>query len=213
MRSMPDAELSLEGVWRSPPRRWATMRWSSSVISSSSGVSGVGQTMFAESHRAHGSLRSAGSATRCRVSSKPSPRRPLVPDRLCLARYAGNTGLPRASARRERTVAYIRSAFETQPFEYVAFRAPTFTLDGAWVRRPCEALPSEPRSYLWKCVTPSHHLDEELIAARGGPNAGASASASTPSKTWTRRSCPLSSVGREIALTTWRGGAAMPEPS
>ncbi len=65
----------------------------------------------------------------------------------------------------ERTVAYIRSAFETQPFEYVAFYAPTFTLDRAWVVRFCDALRREPRSYPWKCATTLHHLDEDLIAA------------------------------------------------
>jgi radical SAM superfamily enzyme YgiQ (UPF0313 family) len=65
----------------------------------------------------------------------------------------------------ERTVAYIRSAFETQPFDYVAFYAPTFTLDRPWVLRLCDALRSEPRSYPWKCATTLHHLDEELIAA------------------------------------------------
>jgi len=67
----------------------------------------------------------------------------------------------------ERTLAYIRSAFEAQPFEYVAFYAPTFTLDRAWVLRLCDALRNEPRPYPWKCATTLHHLDKELIAAMG----------------------------------------------
>jgi anaerobic magnesium-protoporphyrin IX monomethyl ester cyclase len=64
----------------------------------------------------------------------------------------------------ERALAYIKQSFETMPFEYVAFYAPTFTLDRAWVRRLCAALREEPRRYPWKCATTLHHLDATLIA-------------------------------------------------
>lgn len=67
----------------------------------------------------------------------------------------------------ERTVAYIRESFELRPFEYVAFYAPTFTLDRRWVERLCEALKSEPCSYPWKCATTLHHLSAPLIASMG----------------------------------------------
>jgi len=62
-----------------------------------------------------------------------------------------------------RTVDYIRDSFANQPFEYVAFYAPTFTLNKHWVRELCAALRAEPRSYSWKCTTTVHHLDEELV--------------------------------------------------
>jgi anaerobic magnesium-protoporphyrin IX monomethyl ester cyclase len=63
-----------------------------------------------------------------------------------------------------RTVDYIRESFTRQPFEYVAFYAPTFTLDRKWVRELCAALRAEPRPYSWKCATTLHHLSEELVA-------------------------------------------------
>ncbi|WP_329576565.1 radical SAM protein [Kitasatospora sp. NBC_01250] len=65
----------------------------------------------------------------------------------------------------ERTVDYIRDSFTRQPFEYVAFYAPTFTLNRSWVRDLCTALAAEPRRYPWKCATTLHHLDEELVEA------------------------------------------------
>lgn len=79
----------------------------------------------------------------------------------------GMQGLKERRLSVERAVAYIRAAFEAQPFEYVSFYAPTFTLDRAWVLRLCDALRSEPRPYPWKCATTLHHLDEELVAAMG----------------------------------------------
>lgn len=65
------------------------------------------------------------------------------------------------------TLGYIRDAFTRQPFEYVAFYAPTFTLDKRWVRELCAAFREEPRSYRWKCTTTLHHLDEDLVRAMG----------------------------------------------
>jgi radical SAM superfamily enzyme YgiQ (UPF0313 family) len=78
--------------------------------------------------------------------------------------------VPPMQGRRERrlsvirTVDYIRDAFARQPFEYVAFYAPTFTLDRAWVQELCRMLRTEQRRYPWKCATTLHHLDAELIA-------------------------------------------------
>jgi anaerobic magnesium-protoporphyrin IX monomethyl ester cyclase len=62
-----------------------------------------------------------------------------------------------------RTVDYIRDSFTRQPFEYIAFYAPTFTLDKRWVRELCTALRAEDRTYPWKCATTTHHLDEDLV--------------------------------------------------
>ena len=45
----------------------------------------------------------------------------------------------------------------------MAFYAPTFTLDKAWVRQICAMLRAEPRRYPWKCATTLHHLDEALV--------------------------------------------------
>ncbi|HEU5160821.1 MAG TPA: radical SAM protein [Streptosporangiaceae bacterium] len=69
-----------------------------------------------------------------------------------------------------RAVDYIRTCFAEHPFEYVAFYAPTFTLDRPWVRGLCAELTGAPRRYRWKCATTLHHLDEELVAemARAG---------------------------------------------
>ncbi|GAA4441539.1 hypothetical protein GCM10023148_48740 [Actinokineospora soli] len=67
----------------------------------------------------------------------------------------------------ERAVDYIRDAYTKQPFEYIAFYAPTFTLDRKWVRELCAALADEPRRYHWKCATTLHHLDADLVARMG----------------------------------------------
>ncbi|HET8662497.1 MAG TPA: radical SAM protein [Micromonosporaceae bacterium] len=64
----------------------------------------------------------------------------------------------------ERTVGYIRDSFAAHPFEYVAFYAPTFTLDRRWVHQLCAELRAQPRPYQWKCATTLHHLDEPLVA-------------------------------------------------
>ncbi|HXR72536.1 B12-binding domain-containing radical SAM protein [Actinocrinis sp.] len=70
----------------------------------------------------------------------------------------------------QRAVDYIRDSFADHPFEYVAFYAPTFTLDRRWVRELCRLLSAEPRRYPWKCATTLHHLDEDLVRtmAAGG---------------------------------------------
>ncbi|MFE4924871.1 B12-binding domain-containing radical SAM protein [Streptomyces sp. NPDC056661] len=67
----------------------------------------------------------------------------------------------------ERTVDYIRAAFAEHPFEYVAFYAPTFTLDKRWVRQLCSTLIAEPRRYPWKCATTMFHLDEDIVRQMG----------------------------------------------
>ncbi|MGK5627804.1 B12-binding domain-containing radical SAM protein [Streptomyces sp. URMC 123] len=69
-----------------------------------------------------------------------------------------------------RVVDYIRRSFADHPFEYVAFYAPTFTLNKRWVLELCDTLDAEPRRYPWKCATTMHHLDENLVArmARAG---------------------------------------------
>lgn len=70
----------------------------------------------------------------------------------------------------ERVLSYIEESFAAHPFEYVAFYAPTFTLDREWVVRLCESLVERGSRYPWKCATTMHHLDEELVAlmARSG---------------------------------------------
>ncbi|MFP5023492.1 B12-binding domain-containing radical SAM protein [Pseudonocardia phyllosphaerae] len=63
----------------------------------------------------------------------------------------------------DRTLDYIRTSFENFPFEYVAFYAPTFTLDRKWVRDFCLAIRAEPRRYPWKCTTTLHHLNKSMV--------------------------------------------------
>ncbi|MFB6566367.1 B12-binding domain-containing radical SAM protein [Streptomyces noursei] len=62
---------------------------------------------------------------------------------------------------------YIRDSYAHHPFEYVAFYAPTFTLDRRWVRQLCERFIEGPVSPQWKCATTVHHLSEELVALMG----------------------------------------------
>lgn len=62
-----------------------------------------------------------------------------------------------------RTLSYIERSFATLPFEYVAFYAPTFTIDRRWVVELCEELVRRGSPYPWKCATTVHHLDEELV--------------------------------------------------
>jgi anaerobic magnesium-protoporphyrin IX monomethyl ester cyclase len=62
------------------------------------------------------------------------------------------------------TVRYIVESFETAPFEYVSFYAPTFTLNRKWVLDLCEMLERQERCYPWKCATTLHHLDEGLVS-------------------------------------------------
>ncbi|MFF5468219.1 B12-binding domain-containing radical SAM protein [Streptomyces achromogenes] len=76
-------------------------------------------------------------------------------------------GRPDRRASVEQVVAYIEESFATLPFEYVAFYAPTFTLDRSWTTRLCERLVERGARYPWKCATTVHHLDEELVALMG----------------------------------------------
>lgn len=63
----------------------------------------------------------------------------------------------------DRVLAYIDAAFRADPFEYISFYAPTFTLERAWVEALCSALRSGGRSFAWKCTTTLFHLDADLI--------------------------------------------------
>jgi len=65
------------------------------------------------------------------------------------------------------TVAYIEESMRALPFEYVAFYAPTFTLDKRWVRELCERFLAGPVSPQWKCATTIHHLDADLVELMG----------------------------------------------
>lgn len=67
----------------------------------------------------------------------------------------------------DRTVEYIESSFAQEPFEYVSFYAPTFTLDRRWVRELCARFQAGPLSPRWKCSTTIHHLDEDLVRTMG----------------------------------------------
>jgi anaerobic magnesium-protoporphyrin IX monomethyl ester cyclase len=63
----------------------------------------------------------------------------------------------------DKTIEYINTAFNTLPFEYISFYAPTFTLNHKWVKEFCEKILKEKRKYYWKCVTVLKTLTEELI--------------------------------------------------
>ncbi|GGV70677.1 B12-binding domain-containing radical SAM protein [Streptomyces griseoloalbus] len=65
------------------------------------------------------------------------------------------------------TIDYIRRSYEKAPFEYVAFYAPTFTLDRRWVKELCRRFIEGPVSPQWKCATTIPHLSEELVALMG----------------------------------------------
>lgn len=67
----------------------------------------------------------------------------------------------------DRTLEYIDRSFSAAPFEYVAFYAPTFTLDRKWTMELCERLAERGSPYPWKCATTMHHLDEEMVRAMG----------------------------------------------
>lgn len=64
----------------------------------------------------------------------------------------------------QRTIAYVNDAFSKDSFEYVAFYAPTFTLNRAWVRDLCIELIEIGSPYPWKCTTTPTHLNEEMIS-------------------------------------------------
>lgn len=67
----------------------------------------------------------------------------------------------------DRVLRYIEDSFAESPFEYVAFYAPTFTLDRPWVMELCERLIAQGSRYPWKCATTMHHLDAELVRQMG----------------------------------------------
>ncbi|MGW3091337.1 B12-binding domain-containing radical SAM protein [Streptomyces sp. NPDC001108] len=67
----------------------------------------------------------------------------------------------------DRTLEYIRASFSAAPFEYVAFYAPTFTLDRQWTGELCRRLVELGSPYPWKCATTLHHLDEKMVLAMG----------------------------------------------
>jgi hypothetical protein len=67
----------------------------------------------------------------------------------------------------DRAIGYVTTSFAEHPFEYVAFYAPTFTLQRRWVRELCDRFRELPRRYPWKCATTLHHLDENLVAQMG----------------------------------------------
>ncbi len=70
----------------------------------------------------------------------------------------------------ERTLSYIEASFAAQPFEYVAFYAPTFTLDRRWIRQLCAELIDRGAPYPWKCATTIAHTPLDLLEqlARSG---------------------------------------------
>ncbi|MFF0447641.1 B12-binding domain-containing radical SAM protein [Streptomyces sp. NPDC004609] len=65
------------------------------------------------------------------------------------------------------TVAYIETSMRALTFEYVAFYAPTFTLDKRWVRDLCGRFLKGPVSPRWKCATTVHHVDKDLVELMG----------------------------------------------
>jgi radical SAM superfamily enzyme YgiQ (UPF0313 family) len=66
-----------------------------------------------------------------------------------------------------RAINYIRESRARSPFEYVAFYAPTFTLDKGWVRELAHSLMNSGERLHWKCATTVHHLDRDLVALMG----------------------------------------------
>jgi radical SAM superfamily enzyme YgiQ (UPF0313 family) len=77
--------------------------------------------------------------------------------------------VPGLQGRRERrlsvgrTLDYIHECFARLRFDYVAFYAPTFTLNRPWVGSLCEQLVALGSPYPWKCSTTLAHLDEDLV--------------------------------------------------
>ncbi len=69
-----------------------------------------------------------------------------------------------------RVVDYIVQQNIIQPFDYVSFYAPTFTLNRRWVMELCQKLIELNLCVKWKCVTTIYHLDNILIElmARAG---------------------------------------------
>lgn len=67
----------------------------------------------------------------------------------------------------DQVVEYIGRSFAVAPFEYVAFYAPTFTLDRKWTEELCRRFIAGPVSPKWKCATTVRHLSAELVALMG----------------------------------------------
>ncbi|RDH40471.1 MAG: radical SAM protein [Candidatus Aquirickettsiella gammari] len=65
----------------------------------------------------------------------------------------------------DRTVEYIVDAFNKQPFEYVSFYCPTFTLNHKWVFEFCEKISQKNEIYSWKCITVLKCLNRKLVQA------------------------------------------------
>jgi radical SAM superfamily enzyme YgiQ (UPF0313 family) len=63
----------------------------------------------------------------------------------------------------ERVTEYIQASVAAAPFEYVAFYAPTFTLNRKWVIELCRSMLEHDVRIPWKCATTAYHLDEELM--------------------------------------------------
>ncbi|MFI5617196.1 B12-binding domain-containing radical SAM protein [Streptomyces sp. NPDC051567] len=67
----------------------------------------------------------------------------------------------------DQVMEYVEESFAAAPFEYVAFYAPTFTLDRTWVRAMCDRFEAAGSRYPWKCATTLHHLDEDTVTRMG----------------------------------------------
>ena len=89
-------------------------------------------------------------------------------------------------------LSYVDFSAASSPFEYVAFYAPTFTLNRQWVLRLCDAIGAREAPLRWKCSTTVHHLDEELVHRMG------------------RAGCVRISVGLETLQPAGHG--ALPRP-
>ncbi|MBD2806162.1 radical SAM protein [Xenorhabdus sp. ZM] len=63
----------------------------------------------------------------------------------------------------ERVIEYIMEQQRIQPFDYVSFYAPTFTLNRRWVKELCRKFIELRLPIRWKCVTTIYHLNKELI--------------------------------------------------
>lgn len=72
-------------------------------------------------------------------------------------------GLRERRVRVERVTEYIQTSAAALSFEYVAFYAPTFTLNRKWVLELCRSMIDNRIRLPWKCTTTAHHLDQELV--------------------------------------------------
>jgi anaerobic magnesium-protoporphyrin IX monomethyl ester cyclase len=79
-------------------------------------------------------------------------------------------GLPDRRLSVDRTIGYIERCFAEHPFEYVAFYAPTFTMNRRWTELLCQELIARGSPYPWKCATAVAYLDRPLLSlmARAG---------------------------------------------